>query len=185
MILPDHEIIEAIERGEIRIIPFNPKNVGPCSVDLTLADEFVIFKQGSVIDPLNVESIKRGIVLAKTNNKPLLLKPGQFVLARTAEKVVLSKKYAATLEGRSSIARLGIVVHAAGLVNPGTGLREPKPLVLEIFCQNSSPVKLYPGMKIVQIIFHKLSSEASIGYDERETRSSRTTLFFKGPEHFF
>jgi len=185
MILPDHEIIEAINRGEIKIVPFNPKNVGPCSVDLTLADEFVIFKQGSVIDPLDVESIKKGTTLAKTNNKPLLLKPGQFVLAKTAEKIALSKRYAATLEGRSSIARLGIVVHAAGLVNPGTGLKDPKPLVLEIFCQNSSPVKLYPGMKIVQIIFHKLSSEASIGYDERKKTLTQSALFFGGPEHFF
>jgi len=185
MILPDHEIIEAIKKGEIKIIPFKPENVGPCSVDLTLADEFVIFRKGAIIDPLDVESIRKGIVITKTYNKPLLLEPGQFILAKTAEKVILSKKYAATLEGRSSIARLGIVVHAAGLVNPGTGLKEPKPLVLEIFCQNSSPVKLYPGMKIVQIIFHKLSSEASIGYDERETKSSQTILFFKGPEHFF
>jgi len=175
MILPDHEIIEAIKKGEIKIVPFNPKNVGPCSVDLTLADEFVVFKKGAVIDPLDVESIKKGAILAKTHNGPFLLKPGQFVLARTAEKIALSKRYAATLEGRSSIARLGIVVHAAGLVNPGTGLNEPKPLVLEIFCQNSSPVKLYPGMKIVQIIFHRLSSEASVGYDER-----KNSIFAKG-----
>ncbi len=168
MILSDHEIIEAIKKGEIVIIPFNPDNVGPCSVDLTLADEFVVFKEGLIFDPMDAKSIEGGISIIKTNGQPFILKPGQFVLARTYEKIAISKKYAATLEGRSSIARLGIVVHAAGLVNPGTGLLKPKPLVLEIFCQNSSPVKLYPGMRIVQIIFHRLSSEVKIGYDERK-----------------
>ena len=168
MILPDHEILEAIKKKEIIIIPFNPENLGPCSVDLTLADEFVIFKEGLIVDPMNPKSIEQGISIIRTNGKPFILKPGQFVLARTHEKIALSKKYAATLEGRSSIARLGIVVHAAGLVNPGTGLLKPKPLVLEIFCQNNSPVKLYPGMRIVQIIFHRLTSEVKTGYDERK-----------------
>jgi len=175
MILPDHEILEAVRRGDIRIIPFNPDNVGPCSVDLPLADEFVIFKSGSVIDPMDASSVRRGVEVVRTGGEPFLIRPRQFVLAKTAERVALSKGYAATLEGRSSIARLGIVVHAAGLVNPGTGLREPKPLVLEIFCQNSSPVKLYPGMRIVQIIFHRLSSEARVGYDER-----RRSIFVRG-----
>jgi len=89
-------------------------------------------------------------------------------LAKTNERIAISKDLAATLEGRSSVARKGIVVHAAGLVNPGSGLRDPVPLVLEVFCQNTSPVKLHPGMRIVQIIFHQLTSETTRGYDERE-----------------
>ena len=87
------------------------------------------------------------------------------MLASTSEKISMSKKYAATLEGRSYVARMGVVVHAAGLVNPGTGLQHPTTLTLEI--HSSMPVYLKPGMGIVQIIFHELKSESDEGYDER------------------
>jgi len=166
MILSDREIIEAIKKGEIIIDPFSRENVGPCSVDLTLADEFVVFKEGGMIDPANPRTLGENIHVIKTSGKPFILKPKQFVLAMTREKIGVSKNLAATLEGRSSIARLGIVVHAAGLVSPGSGMIHPKPLVLEVFSQNSSEVKLYPGMRIVQVIFHRLSKPAELGYDE-------------------
>ncbi len=171
MILSREEILKAIKERELKIEPFSPENVGPCSVDLRLADEFGVFSSNSLIDPLDPESIKRSLKTVKTNGKPFLLKPKQFILATTLEKISLSRNLAATLEGRSSVARLGVVVHAAGLVSPGSGEIYPKPLVLEIFSQNNSPVKLYPGMRIVQIIFHKLSSPTRIGYDERKTSS--------------
>jgi deoxycytidine triphosphate deaminase len=61
------------------------------------------------------------------------------------------------------------VVHAAGLVNPGTGLLKPTRLTLEIFCQLNNPVQLIPGMGIMQILFHKLTSKSEIGYDERSS----------------
>ena len=73
------------------------------------------------------------------------------------------------MEGRSSVARLGIVVHAAGLVNPGTGLNKPTRLTLEIYCQLNNPVQLIPGMGIIQILFHELTSSAKTGYDERSS----------------
>lgn len=167
MMLSDGEILEAVSRGEIKILPFNSDNIGPCSVDLTLSDEFVVFKGSKLIDPKDRGTLVKNTEIVKTGNNPFILKPQQFVLASTREKLALSKGYAATLEGRSSIARLGIVVHAAGLVNPGTGMLRPKPLILEVYCQNTAPVKLYPGMRIVQVIFHRLSRPASVGYDER------------------
>jgi len=83
--------------------------------------------------------------------------------------IAISAKYAGLLEGRSSVARLGIIVHAAGLVNPGTGLKKPGRLTLEIYCENLSPVMLHPGMGIVQIMFVPLSSPAEIGYDSRKS----------------
>ncbi|RLG59710.1 dCTP deaminase [Candidatus Geothermarchaeota archaeon] len=169
MILSDREILEAIDRGEIKIQPFNRENVGPCSVDLTLSSKFAVFTPGEVVDPRNPRTIKKALKQVNTRGKPLIISPGQFILATTKEKIYISKNLAATLEGKSSIARLGIVVHAAGLVNPGTGMKKMSTLTLEIFCMNTSPVKLYPGMKIVQIIFNRLSSAASVGYDERKT----------------
>jgi len=169
LILSDVDILRAIERGEIKIIPFKRENLGPCSVDLTLGSKFRTFGRGlETVDPNAVVSTADNTVLIDTRGEPFIIRPGEFVLGITRERIAVSKGYAATLEGKSSIARLGLVVHAAGLVNPGTGMREPSQLVLEIFCQNSIPVKLYPGMKIVQIIFHKLTTPASVGYDERE-----------------
>jgi len=166
MMLSDAEILEAIRKGKIIIDPFREENVGPCSVDLTLSSKFTLFEEGQVIDSRLGETVKTQTIDAKGGE--IELKPGQFILAKTVEKIAVSKDIAATLEGRSSIARLGVFVHAAGLVNPGSGLIKPVPMVLEVFSQNSSPVKLYPGMKIVQIIFHKLSTPARQGYDERK-----------------
>ena len=122
-----------------------------------LAGECNFFKQTISIDS------------ALENDEYFIIAPGQFILASTVETISIPKSIAATLEGLSSVARLGITVHAAGLVNAGTGIKSPTTLTLEISCQNSSPVKLYPGMRIVQIIFHRLESEAKTGYDERKS----------------
>jgi dCTP deaminase len=168
--MSDREILKAVEKGEVSITPFSAKEMlGPCSVDLHLLDEFRVFKMGRVVDPKGDYSNEEVTELIITKGQPFIIAPGQFTLASTVEKIAISKGIAATLEGRSSIARLGIMVHAAGLVNPGTGLTKPSRLTLEVSCQNSSPIKLYPGMKIVQIIFHRLGEPAGTGYDERKS----------------
>jgi len=112
--------------------------------------------------------MEKNTLLIKREGKPFIIKPGQFILGRTQEKIGIPKDLAGILEGRSSVARIGIMVHAAGLLNPGAGMKAPMPIILEIFCQNSSPVKLYPGMGIAQLMFNKLSSPVTVGYDERE-----------------
>ncbi|NHI91601.1 MAG: dCTP deaminase [Candidatus Lokiarchaeota archaeon] len=167
LILPDFEIKKAIKERRITIEPFDEKDVGPCSIDLHLNNVFSVFKMGNVVDfetdpSDNVETIK-------TDNKPFIIAPNQFVLASTIEKIKIPKDLAATLEGLSSVARRGIMVQAAGLVNPGTGIKNSSSLTLEVFCQNSSPVALIPGMRIIQIIFHELKGESKIGYDERKS----------------
>ncbi|MHA1299164.1 MAG: dCTP deaminase [Candidatus Helarchaeota archaeon] len=168
MIIPDYEIIELIKKKEIIINPFNVENVGPCSVDLHLNNTFSVFKMGIVVDPKDPKSINSSIeTIDVSSDEYFIIAPGQFVLASTIETISIPKNIAATLEGLSSVARLGLTVHAAGLVNAGTGNKVPTTLTLEISCQNSSPVKLYPGMRIVQIIFHQLKSASKTGYDER------------------
>jgi dCTP deaminase len=162
-VLSKEEIIEEISKGNIRIDPFTEKQVGPCSIDLHLSDKFSIFKTGVIVDPDN-KTIEHTEPV-QTNGKKFFLSPGHFVLASTLEKISLSKDYAAFLEGRSYVARMGVVVHAAGLVNPGTGMEKPTTLTLEI--HTSVPVYLKPGMGIIQIIFHRLSSKTEVGYDER------------------
>lgn len=168
--MSNREILQAMERGEIVIEPFSAEEMlGPCSVDLHLLDEFRVFEVGRVIDPKEDYKSSQVTELINTNGEPFIIAPGQFILASTVERITLSKSIAATLEGKSSIARLGIIVHAAGLVNAGTGLMKPSRLTLEVSCQNNSPIKLYPGMKIVQIIFHRLGEPATVGYDERKS----------------
>jgi dCTP deaminase len=168
--MSDKEILKALEKHEISIEPFNAKDMlGPCSVDLHLLDEFRVFKMGRVVDPKKDLSNEQATELITTNGEPFIIAPGQFTLASTVERIAISKNIAGTLEGRSSIARLGIMVHAAGLVNPGTGLLKPTRLTLEVSCQNSSSIKLCPGIKIVQIMFHRLAEPATIGYDERKS----------------
>lgn len=169
MILAREDIIEALSRNEIQLLPLKDESaIGPCSVDLHLSDHFMVFKTGNVLSPGNRTQISANIEDICTGGRPFLLSPGQFILASTLEKIVISKSLAATLQGRSSIARMGVVVQAAGLVNPGTGLQTPTTLTLEIFCQANQPVELIPGIPIIQIIFHRLTRETSTGYDDRD-----------------
>ncbi len=167
MILSDNDILKELKQGSIVIDPFDPSSLGPCSIDLKLDSLFRIYKPGSDVDIQDRKLVDRDTELIDTGEKPFKILPGQFVLGQTREKIAISVNLAGILEGRSSIARLGIVVHAAGLVNPGTGIREPGKLTLEVFCMNRSPVLLYPGTGIVQIMFAPLSSTARTGYDER------------------
>ncbi len=150
-------------------MPFDKSALGPCSIDLTLDSIFRVYHEGDIVD------VKRGMAqdehteLIDTRGEAFVIQPGQFILGQTREAISVSEEYAALLEGRSSVARLGIIVHAAGLVNPGTGTKKPGRLTLEIFCENRSPVALYPGMRIVQIMFVRLSSPAKLAYDLRKT----------------
>ncbi|MFX0107226.1 MAG: dCTP deaminase [Candidatus Hodarchaeota archaeon] len=166
--LSDGDIKTAVEKGEIGIDPFDPDSVGPCSIDLKLDSIFRVYLPGTPVDIRADSPLDTNTKVIDTGDEPFMILPGQFILGQTLEKIHVSSGYAALLEGKSSVARLGIIVHAAGLVNPGTGATEPGRLTLEIYCENLSPVLLYPGMPIVQIMFIPLSSPAVRGYDQRD-----------------
>ncbi|MHA2082916.1 MAG: dCTP deaminase [Candidatus Thorarchaeota archaeon] len=169
MMLSDVDIEAAIERGELVIDPYEPDALGPCSIDLRLDSIFRVYNPGTAVDIESEYPVARDTRLVDTKDKPFMILPGQFILGQTMEHITVSDEYAGLLEGRSSVARLGIIVHAAGLVNPGTGTSKPGKLTLEIYCENLSPVLLYPGMRIVQIMFVRLSSPAKRGYDSRSS----------------
>ena len=171
MMLSDVDIEKAIEKGAIHIEPYDANALGPCSIDLKLDSVFRLYNPGAPVDLMAGHDLGKDTKLVDTKGEPFMILPGQFILGQTVEHLSISHEYAALLEGRSSIARLGIIVHAAGLVNPGTGTEKPGRLTLEIFCENLSPVMLHPGMRIVQIMFIPLSSPARVGYDDR--RGSR------------
>ncbi len=169
MFLSDNDMKKAMDSGEIKIDPFIPEAIGPCSIDLRLDSVFRVYDPGPPVDLRNEKDLTRGTRLVDTEGDPFLILPGQFILGQTIEKISVAPSYAGLLEGKSSVARLGIIVHSAGLVNPGTGMKKPGKLTLEIYCMNLSPVYLYPEMQIVQIMFVPLSSPSGMGYDERES----------------
>ncbi len=184
MLLSNRDIKGYISSGDIIIDPFEDKNLGPDSYDIHLGKKILVSKDvNGVIDPqkgINMEFEE--INLEKT---PYILKRGEFILADTLEKIGLSNKVTAQLEGRSSIGRLGIVIHmTAGLIHAGWGFSNPSTITLEISSVNPNPVKLYYGMGIAQLSFIKLSSPAEGTYiskyeGQKEPLPSRLNMDFK------
>ncbi len=150
MILVDWQLLDRIARGHIRIDPYDPKLVQPNSLDIRLGNHFVWYEPGTgVIDPYNPESISShtGEVRADT----FILHPGQFVLAETLECIGLPDNIVATIEGKSSIARLGVTLHqTGGWID--AGFRGT--ITLEMANVNARPVKVYAGMPIGQLVFY-------------------------------
>lgn len=154
MMLADHEIEQAIQAGDILISPaFAEERLQPASVDLLLGSEFKTYYRGTRIDPRlpNDTMLHAELMLP---GDPYILSPGKFVLASTIEEVGLSDEIAARIEGKSSIARMGIIVHStAGFIDPGFIGQ----ITLELSNFNHMPVMLWPGMAICQISFTRIS----------------------------
>lgn len=166
MILSDRDIRAEIESGRIVIDPFIPEAVQPSSVDLHLGNRFRVFRNNrtAVIDPRE-EQPELTELVEIIGDEPFILHPGEFVLGATFERVSLPDDLVARLEGRSSLGRLGLLIHStAGYVDPGW----EGTLTLELSNVANLPIKLYDGMKVGQISFQRMSSPAEIAYgDER------------------
>lgn len=170
MVLSDRDIKKYIEEGMIK---FNPSvdlsaQLGSCSVDLRLGYKFRIFEHSrfAYIDPQNPKSedVTKEVIVA--SKEPFILQPGDFVLATTIESFTLPDDLLARLEGRSSLGRLGIVVHStASIFEPGFS----GTVVMELGNQGRMPVALYPGMRVCALTFEKLSSPAQIPYSKKKT----------------
>ncbi|MEJ2268063.1 MAG: dCTP deaminase, partial [Nanoarchaeota archaeon] len=163
-ILTDKKINEKIMSGEISINPFNKKCVQPVSYDLHLGNEFKLFKNYAceIIDTKkSVSGMMETIKLEE--GQPFILHPKSFALALIKEKVGVNSRHVGRLEGKSSLARLGLVIHAtAGHLNPGHCLN----LTLELFNASSLPIKIYPGMEIAQIMFETLNEPCEKSYGD-------------------
>ncbi|MGZ6213817.1 MAG: dCTP deaminase [Candidatus Limnocylindria bacterium] len=164
MVLSDRDIRAEIEAGRIVIDPFIPEAVQPSSVDLHLDRRFRVFRNSRYpyIDvradqPELTELVEIG------GDDPFILHPGEFVLGSTYERVQLPNDLVARLEGKSSLGRLGLLIHStAGYVDPGWEGN----LTLELSNVANLPITLYDGMKIGQISFQRLSSPAEVGYGD-------------------
>jgi dCTP deaminase len=162
MILSDRDIREALAAGRVVIDPFDPACVQPSSVDLHVDAQFRVFANSRYpyIDVRQEMPDLTELVETKPE-EPFILHPGEFVLGSTLERVVLPDDLVARLEGKSSLGRLGLLIHStAGYVDPGWDGY----LTLELSNVANLPITLYPGMRIGQISFFQLTSPAETPY---------------------
>ena len=162
MLLSDRDIRAEVESGQIALDPWDPAMVQPASVDVRLDKYFRVFENHRYpsIDPATEQAELTRMVEA-TAEEPFILHPGEFVLASTYELVTLGDAIAARLEGKSSLGRLGLLTHStAGFIDPGFSGH----VTLELSNMATLPVKLYPGMKIGQLCFFRLTSPAENPY---------------------
>ncbi|MDQ3548834.1 MAG: dCTP deaminase [Chloroflexota bacterium] len=169
MILSDRDIRREIDAGRIRITPEIDldKHMGSCSVDFRLGNTFMVFEHSrySYIDPRQPQSIGEGMrTIVVTDEEPFIMQAGDFALASTIESLELPDDLLGRLEGRSSIARLGITVHStAAVFEPGwTGTA-----TMELSNLGRMAVALYPGMRICSFTFQQLSSPVLVPYRQK------------------
>jgi dCTP deaminase len=168
-VLSDGTIRELVEQGRIRIDPWDPSLVQPASIDLRLGDSFRVFHnhRAPAIDlrdpPGNLTE-----EVAVSPAESFVIHPGEFCLGRTLEWVELPHDIVARIEGKSSLGRLGLIVHAtAGFCDPGW----KGTLTLELNNLTRVPIKLYPGLLIAQLSFMTLDRAAQRPYGSPELGS--------------
>jgi dCTP deaminase len=161
-VLSDGTIRRLVEEGRLRIEPWDAAMVQPASVDVRLGNSFRVFHnhRTPAIDlrepPTNLTEH-----VAVDEGAPFVIHPGEFVLGVTEERVAIPDDIVARIEGKSSLGRLGLIVHAtAGFVDPGF----EGTLTLEITNLTRVPIKLYPHLAIAQLSFMWLDRPAEVPY---------------------
>lgn len=163
MILSDGTLRKLLGEGRLVIEPLGNNQIQPASVDVRLGDSFLAFRRHAVacIDPRQADDalMERASVPA---DQPFILHPGEFVLGTTLERLTLPDDVVARLEGKSSLGRLGLLIHStAGFVD--AGWRDGQ-ITLELSNVAPLPIKLWPGMKIGQLSFMQMDAPAERPY---------------------
>lgn len=169
MVLSDRDIKKLLASGVIKIQPKIDAKVqlGSCSVDLRLGHTFRVFNHSRYpyIDPYDKKlggEMTNEIEIS--DGDPFILQPSDFVLATTIESIELPDNLLARLEGRSSLGRLGIIVHStASVFEPGWKGK----VVMEMGNMGRMPVALYPGMRVCALTFEQLSSRVDVPYSKK------------------
>jgi dCTP deaminase len=161
-VLSDRDIGIALAVGRVKIEPYDEADLQPSSIDLHLDRSFRVFRNNryAFID-VRAPQTDLTELLTVTDDEPFVLHPGEFVLGQTLEWVELPNDLVARLEGKSSLGRLGLLIHStAGYVDPGWKGK----LTLELSNVANLPIALYFGMKIGQISFFEMSSPVDRPY---------------------
>ena len=162
MLLSDRDIKRQIDDERVVLDPFDPSMIQPSSIDVRLDRLFRLFDNHKYpfIDPAEEQPELTRLVEVEPD-EPFILHPGEFVLGSTYETITLPDDVAARVEGKSSLGRLGLLTHAtAGFVDPGFSGH----VTLELSNVATLPIKLWPGMKIGQLCFFRLSSATESPY---------------------
>ena len=168
-VLSDRDIRAAIEAGEVVIKPYDPQDLQPSSVDLHLDRRFRVFRNNRYAF-IDVRSPQPDLteMISVADDEPFILHPGEFVLGQVLEWVELPDNLVSRLEGKSSLGRLGLLIHStAGYVDPGWKGN----LTLELSNVANLPITLYDGMKIGQISFQRMSSPVEVAYGDAKLGS--------------
>ena len=163
MILSDQSIQDRIEEGSIIISPLDRDDIQPASVDLHLGTEVRLFRTDQPTAIIDVSTDNTHLLTDERipKNQPFLLGPGSFALASTRETITLPTDTVARLDGKSSLGRLGLLVHAtAGYIDPGFH----GTVTLELHNATGLPITLFRNMKIAQVSFIQLSTPARRPY---------------------
>ncbi len=162
VLLSDRDIRAELDAGRVALDPYDPAMVQPSSIDVRLDRFFRLFDNHRYpyIDP-SQEQPELTRLVEVDPEEPMVLHPGEFVLGSTYEAVTLPDDVAARLEGKSSLGRLGLLTHStAGFIDPGFSGH----VTLELSNVATLPITLWPGMKIGQLCFFRLSSPAEHPY---------------------
>lgn len=169
MILSDKDIKQAIKNGSIQIKPLFPNAIQPASVDLHLGADFLVFRthKDVCIDPKDpIDHLMEEVSI--NDKRQFIIHPGEFALGLTYEIVGVADNMVGRLEGKSSLGRIGLIIHAtAGYLDPGNKLK----MTLELHNISPLPIKLYYKMPIAQMSFTPLSSKAEVPYNNQRVGS--------------
>ena len=183
MILSDRTIREQIANGRIVIDPLDERDIQPSSVDLHIDRFFRVFRNHTmrVIDVKEDQEELTELVEINEEDS-FILHPGEFVLGSTLERVAVPNDLVGRLEGKSSLGRLGLLIHStAGFIDAGWDGQ----LTLELSNVANLPITLYPGMKIGQISFLQMTTEADHPYGSGEVGSKYQHQVGPRPSRYF
>jgi dCTP deaminase len=173
MILSDRDIRARLAAGDLKIEPLvdDRVQIQPASVDLRLSAEFIVYRPGEIscLDPKAPETLTDAAErVFVRDGEAFTLHPGDFALGSTLESVSIPADLVGQVDGRSSVGRLAVVVHAtAGLIDPGFSGQ----ITLELSNIGRIPVRLYPGTRIAQIILQQMTSPAERPYGKERGSS--------------
>ncbi len=166
----DQDILKAIKKKDLVITPFDKKSLNPASYTFHLGDNFLLTDGGRKIDPLYDSPVD----LYNSYEGEYWLKPNEFLLTETLERVTVGRKIGMLFDGSSTLARLGVTVHiTANAIQTGHGARSPRKITLEVKNLSKNTIKLTPGMPFGKGLFFKLNTPASFLDDLRSNYSDQ------------
>jgi dCTP deaminase len=182
LVLSDRTIARLLQEGRIEIEPYDPALLQPSSVDVRVDRYFRVFRN-NLYPYIDVKTAQEDLTeLVEIGDAPFILHPGEFVLGSTLERVTLPDDLVARLEGKSSLGRLGLLIHStAGFVDSGFSGN----LTLELSNVANLPITIYHGMPIGQLSFMRMDAPVERPYGSRDTGSKYQGQSEPTPSRFY